>query len=143
MNSWIFQANPKFYRVDEALKVLSEHTWLTNQHAKYIAAGDTVFIWRCGKNAALVASGTVLTSPSLLEVAPEERKFEGEPLKFDGKRMRVKVQTRVIVPPIPREMILKRPELSSMAVCKGCTGTNFALPAEAAAAIDRIIDTRS
>jgi len=142
MSSWVFQANPNFYRVDAALEALSDHTWLTNQHFKHIILGDEVFIWRCGKNAALVAVGTVLSNPALLAVPPDERKFEAEPLKFDGRRLRVKVRMTKISPPVPREVLLREPELSSVAVFKGCTGTNFALSAGAVEAIHRVIDSR-
>ena len=142
MNSWVFQANPNFYRVDAALEALSDHTWLTNQHFKHIILGDEVFIWRCGKNAALVAVGTVLSNPALLAVPLDERKFEAEPLKFDGKRLRVKVRVRKISPPVPREVLLGEPELSSVAVFRCCTGTNFALSASAAATLHRVIDSR-
>jgi len=93
MNCWVFQANPKIYRVDAALEELSEHTWTVNQHRKEIAAGDEVFVWRCGENAALVAAGTVLTDPAMLEAFPEEQRFEAQPLKLDGKRLRVKIRT--------------------------------------------------
>lgn len=142
MNAWVFQANPKMYRVDAALDALSEHTWLTNKHSKHIIPGDEVFIWRCGKNAALVAVGTVLTDPASLEAPPEEKRFEASPLKFDGKRLRVKVRAQKVTPPVPRSILLKEAELSSIAVFKGCTGTNFKISADAAVAIHRLIDGR-
>jgi hypothetical protein len=84
----------------------------------------------------------VLSNPALLVGPPDERKFEAEPLKFDGKRLRVKVRISKISPPVPREVLLKEPELSPVAVFKGCTGTNFALTADAAAALHRVIDSR-
>jgi hypothetical protein len=142
VNSWIFQANPSIYRIDIALRILSEHTWLTNQHAKHIKAGDEAFIWRCGDEPAMVAVADVLTDPALLSMSEEEQKFEAEPLKFDGKRMRVKVRTRRLEPPIPRYMLLKDPALSQLAIFRGWTGTNFALKPEAAAAIHNIADSR-
>jgi hypothetical protein len=142
MNTWVFQANPNVYRVDAALKALSEHTWLTNQHFKHIVAGDEVFIWRCGKNAALVAVGTVLSNPTLLDVLPEERRFEAEPLKFYGKRLRVRIRTKVVNPPVPREVLLNEPGLSSIAIFPGWNGTNFAISGEIAAAVHRVIDPR-
>jgi hypothetical protein len=141
VNTWVFQANPDIYRVDAALKAFSEHHWLVNQHAKHIVTGDEVFIYRCGENAAIVAVGTVLCDPALLVVPPEEQKYEVEPLKFDGPRMRVRVRTRRIDPAVPRFQLLKDPDLGSVAVFKGCTGTNFAIPAGAVAAIHRILDT--
>lgn len=142
MNYWVFQANPDVYRVDAALKAFSEHTWLVNQHGKHIVSGDEVFIWRCGDDAALVALGTILTNPEPLTVPPEEKKYEVEPLKFDGARPRVKVQLERIIPVIPRYVLLKDPDLSGIAVFKGCTGTNFAISPAAAAAIHRIITSR-
>ena len=62
MESWLFQANPKFYRVRPALhhfKGTSQlTTWLVNAHKTKIKADDEVFFWeaaasgigRLGKN---------------------------------------------------------------------------------------------
>jgi len=41
---WIFQANPKYYDIDAALKHLSEQTWLVPQSHKQIQVGDTVSV---------------------------------------------------------------------------------------------------
>jgi 5-methylcytosine-specific restriction enzyme B len=51
---WIFQANPKYYDIESALKQLSEQTWLVPQSHKQIQVGDTTYIWRSGQNAGII-----------------------------------------------------------------------------------------
>jgi hypothetical protein len=144
LNTWIFQANPNSYLVDAALDSgLPELTWLVNKHRNHIKIDDDVLIWRCGKNAALVAEAKVLTDVKPMLVPAEEKKFEVTPAKFAGPQPRVKLRVKKVVPPIPRDLLLKQPELASVAVFKGCTGTNFALSADQAAAILRLIEVGS
>src|SRR5205823_7045995 len=52
---WIFQANPKIFDIDAALRELSELTWTVKHEATRAAVGDRVFIWRSGKEAGVVA----------------------------------------------------------------------------------------
>jgi hypothetical protein len=63
--TWIFQANPKLYNIDEAITHLSEMTWLVSAHKELISPGDRVFLWKSGPEAALVGEATVLTPPSV------------------------------------------------------------------------------
>ncbi|MGC2185261.1 MAG: EVE domain-containing protein, partial [Terriglobales bacterium] len=56
---WIFQANPKYYDIDSALKRLSEQTWLVPQSHKQIQVGDTAYIWRSGQDAGIIAVASV------------------------------------------------------------------------------------
>ena len=47
MAAWIFQGNPNTFDVDRYLdQCNSSVLWLVRQHAKDIAVGDIVFLWR-------------------------------------------------------------------------------------------------
>lgn len=61
---WIFQANPKYYDIESALKQLPEQTWLTSQSHKQIQVGDTAYIWKSGQSAGIIAVASVLTKPA-------------------------------------------------------------------------------
>ncbi|MGO9210331.1 MAG: EVE domain-containing protein [Terriglobales bacterium] len=138
-NTWVFQANPKAYLVDEALRSVNEHTWLVNQHRKQVHAGDRVFIWKCGPEAGLVGVGIVLTDPAYIEARPEERKFEKQPLKFDGKRWRVRVKTERLKVPILRKNMLSDSVLKSWRVVKGWQGTNSPVSSDIEIAIEKML----
>ena len=138
-NTWVFQANPNEYLVDEALKAFNEHTWLVNKHRNEIHVGDKVLIWKCGRNAALVGIGTVLTEPAEIEARPEEKRFEKEPIKFAGKKFRVRVRAEAVRVPIPRKRMLDDPILRSWFVVRGCQGTNFRVSSDIEMAIGKML----
>ena len=91
MNYWIFQANPKHYRIEDALQELGSISWRVPQYTEQIAPGDNVLIWRSGKQAGVVGLGTVQSIPHLASVPPSEKRFVADP-DSEGK-----AETRVIV----------------------------------------------
>ncbi|MFM7369652.1 MAG: EVE domain-containing protein, partial [Sphaerospermopsis kisseleviana] len=55
MNYWLFQGNPKYYKVIEAIKDFEQMPWLVTRYAKDIAIGDGVIIWVSGTQAGIYA----------------------------------------------------------------------------------------
>lgn len=45
MSYWLFQGNPKYYRILEAIRDLEQIPWLVTRYAKDIAVGDGVLVW--------------------------------------------------------------------------------------------------
>lgn len=138
-NAWVFQADPRHYLVDDALRNLPEQMWLVQQHRNEVRAGDKAFIWRCGKNAAMLGRGIVKTDPADIEPNPAELKFLAQPLRFDGKRCRVTVQTEKFSVPLTVARMQTDPVLSSWYFLKGLQGTNFRVMPEIEAAIERML----
>ena len=70
MTSWIFQGNPKKFRIDEYLRNRQLITWEIRQmHFKdKISTGDEVFIWRADGDktgsGGIVAKGEILSRPT-------------------------------------------------------------------------------
>ncbi len=65
MATWIFQGNPARFDVDDYLARYPNLVyWRTPRHAKEIAIGDRVFVWRAGQNAGAIASGVVVEEPA-------------------------------------------------------------------------------
>ncbi|GAA5531529.1 EVE domain-containing protein [Herpetosiphon gulosus] len=62
-NTWIFQAHPSLYRINEALKIEPKELWNINQHAKKVRRGDRALIWISGDHAGIYAIGTVQHDP--------------------------------------------------------------------------------
>jgi len=65
-DAWIFQANPKSFDVENALKHLHEFTWLASQHRDEIHTGDKVYLWevRTDSCSPLQSGGDHRTAPS-------------------------------------------------------------------------------
>ncbi|MFT4704654.1 MAG: hypothetical protein ACI81R_002361, partial [Bradymonadia bacterium] len=51
-HTWILQANPDYYNLDAALRLLDGPLdWTLNQHANRVSEGDVVFLWRASGRA--------------------------------------------------------------------------------------------
>lgn len=73
--AWFFQANPAHFDIDAALERLEEIWWRVPQYTYEVRHGDTVVIWRSGKDAGIVATGTVLQDPQSRQSEPAELPF--------------------------------------------------------------------
>jgi hypothetical protein len=131
-NSWLFQGNPKYYKIRLALhhfKTTSKlTTWLVKAHKTEISAGDEVFFWEAGPKAGLVGWGEIQTEPGRIQLEDEEAKFVVLKAKFDGLQLRVRIK-------VEGECYRSRSELRSIEglrtwapVRRGVEGTNFRIP---------------
>ncbi len=132
MESWLFQANPKFYKVRPALHhfIATSRltTWLVNAHKDRIKVGDEVFFWEAGPQAGLVGWGEVQTEPAKIPLEQEELQFVIVKAKFDGARLRVRIK---VEGECYRSRVQLRaiPALSNWApIRRGVEGTNFRIP---------------
>lgn len=139
MSCWAFQIDPAFYLVDDALRAHDEHTWLVQQHRKDIHVGDKVFIYRSGDQAALLARGNVQNEPEDMEPDPGEDKFLVNPLKYHGRRCRVKVKTERFAVPLSKTKMLSDPGLSSWFLLSGMEGTNFRVSRDIELALENLL----
>ena len=68
---WIFQSNPKYYRILEALEALDEIVFMITRYRNEIKKGDAVLLWVSGKYAGIYAIGKV--ADHIIErTSPEE-----------------------------------------------------------------------
>lgn len=65
MAYWLFQANPQYHRILEAIRDLSEIPWLVTRYRQYIQPGDGVLIWVAGERAGIYAIATVVSPPQI------------------------------------------------------------------------------
>src|ERR1051325_4068493 len=141
MASWLFQSNPELFDLASAIKALDEQTWLVNQHAKAIHAGDKVFFWETGKNAGIIGVGTILSEPTEIPEDPAEATFTRQPDKFAGTRLRVRVRTdHVLEPRLAKEQILGSSVLNRLPNIAFAHATNSPLKVEQEQELQRLID---
>ncbi|MEQ9564398.1 MAG: EVE domain-containing protein, partial [Pseudomonadales bacterium] len=128
-------ANPKYYDIIEALKQLDDFCWSVNQHKNKIRKGDRVYLWVSGKQAGIIAQGTILSAPQLMAEPPEEVKFHQQNnAPTEELRVMLHVEKR-FNPPILRSDLLNDPDLQSLTILKSAQMTNNPLPPEEAAAL--------
>src|ERR1017187_7495756 len=71
MRSWIFQSNPKKYRIFEAIRQVHKHeyrmVWHTQaQRAPSIHIGDRVYLWASSPKGGLLGTAEVETEPDVM-----------------------------------------------------------------------------
>lgn len=71
MVSWLFQANPKYSQILEAIQKLDRIYWLVTRYNKEIATGDQVLIWIAGKQAGIYALAEILEAPQFMDEPPD------------------------------------------------------------------------
>lgn len=129
VNYWIFQGNPKFYKVVEALNDNTLVTWSVKAFKKNIKKGDKVILWVTGEKPGCYA---------LCEVISDV--YEGMDEKFELKyytdlstneissKVKIKVTHNLASKPITKAQIDLINELSDLKV--GNQGTNFSATKE-------------
>ncbi|MBW1782369.1 MAG: EVE domain-containing protein [Deltaproteobacteria bacterium] len=130
-NAWIFQANPKIYDLENALKNLNVDRWSVAQHKEHIKKGDKVYFWQSGLNAGVLAVGQVLSDPKEMEDSPESMQFVKDPEKLTKIADRVEVKVNYVLPQIlKREELKDHDILKNLTILKAPNATNFAVTPE-------------
>lgn len=126
--SWIFQGNPKLFRMDDYLSSRAEVVWSVNQHKDDIELGDRVYFWRSGPSAGIVAIGRVI-SP-VMEMADDVPElWIGPPRKVSKLSNRVRVRVlKLLEPIVSRQRVGEI--LPRMAFLRASQGTNFSVKSE-------------
>ena len=138
--SWIFQGNPKYYDIEGSINALSRQKWSVRQHKKDIKTGDTVYMWKAGSDAGILAIGTVLTDPEDIPEDEEAKEFFISVEEFEDIETRVVINIdKVLDEPIRKDALLKHPILSQLRIIKSPQGTNFLLTSEEASALRDLI----
>lgn len=141
---WIFQANPRYFDLAGALSELSQIRFLTQQNSSKIHEGDVVFLWESGKNAGVVAVGTIVADPSVLQEQEEAIRFVKDPKKFSGGHLRVPVHIdQVLSKRIKRNLLLVHPVLGSLGVLRSPRGTNYAMTKSQVKAMIELVSKES
>lgn len=100
---WLFQANPKYSQILEAIQTLDGIYWLVTRYNKEISPGDRVLVWIAGKQAGIYAIAEV-------EEAPQ---FMAEPPDIDIWTMPIRAKARFYAPVRFQQKLLDAPLLKS------------------------------
>jgi hypothetical protein len=139
-NAWLFQANPKVYAVDDAVANREKLDWVVRQSGKEIHAGDRVYIWRSGSDGGVVASGTVLTEPTVMP-ADENDPYILDSASLGKAEPRVELRIDHVPPsPISRAQVLDHPVLNGLGVLAFANATNYKVTPEQDAALRQLLE---
>jgi hypothetical protein len=138
---WIFQANPKIYNIDGALNDLSELTWTVKHEATRASVDDHVFFWRAGREAGVIALGTIIEPPTVRENLPTEEQYLLNPERLGGAQSRVLVRVdRRLDEPLLRTAIAADPRLKDLMILRFANYSTFKVAPNHAEAILELIE---
>jgi EVE domain len=104
MKSWLFQANPKYSQILEAIQTLDGIYWLVTRYDKEITLGDRVLIWIAGKQAGIYAIAKVSEAPQFMD----------EPPDIDIWTMPIRAKARFYAPVTFQQKLIDAPLLKSV-----------------------------
>lgn len=135
--TWIFQANPNKYRIEESLQIEGAELWNLNQHTTEVEVGDRVLVWISGRKAGIYAIGTVTTSPLLQADSTTGQEYWRDPR--EGRRAKARVGVRydrvLLDRPLGKTYLEWDPQLRNLAILRRPRGTNFTVSEEEWAAL--------
>jgi len=143
-NYWIFQANPKIWKIEDALRDGMVETWAINQHKKDIKKGDKFIIYSTGSISSVCAAGEVLSDvrymkeKNIEDVTKYDQPDLGDRANQLTDRVDIKVIHNWVENQIPKVEIQGNAKLKGIKI--GSQGTNFSLTKEE---YDEIIKLRS
>lgn len=124
---WVFQANPQYYKIEDALRANVVHSWRVNQNKKNIYIGDKVILWVTGEKAGVYALATVKSEVVKLSDTPDEIKFYPDINEYDPNEevdsVELTIDYNLVENPILKTTILDHQILKNLT--RGLQGTNL------------------
>ena len=122
---WLFQGNPKYYRVLNAIADFEQMPWLVTRYGKEMNIGEGVLVWVSGKEAGIYATAEIVSLAEKLEDIPDRNYW------IDKSRLGIKPQAiirftaKFIEKPLLREQLKLDPVLKDLLVIRAPNSTNF------------------
>ena len=130
MAYWLFQGNPKYYRLLDAIRDLEEMPWLVTRYAKEMAVGDGVLVWMAGKEAGIYAIAEITETPQILRELPD-REYWLNTTRVQGKpQVKIRFLRKLIGQPLRRSELKQDLVLKNLSVIRAPSSTNFKVTAE-------------
>lgn len=130
---WIFQANPKSYRIIEAIQRLDHMQFLVNRYKNRIQVGDTVLLWSAGKYAGVYAQARVVEAVTDREPDDGDLAFWAD-LRSGGvskPRVVLEIEKRFLGNPLLKTTIAATEGLEKLLILRQPNGTNFPVDPDA------------
>ena len=129
---WIFQSNPKFYRVLEALQSLDRIQFLANRYKDRIQVGDVVLIWMSGRHAGVYAQARVVEGVAERKSDGDDASFWTDPSVASTVKPRVvlSIEKRFLANPLLKTTIASTEGLDKLLILRQPNGTNYPIESD-------------
>lgn len=143
-NVWIFQCNPKLYKIKEALsdsEVIRCFHWKVKQHKDKIAKGHFGIIWCSGLSGGIYAITELISDPGFFVESDSEKKYWIDLTGEQGSQYRVKMKIirNLAETPLIKDVIRNTGGLQNLSILRMPRGTNFFVTAEEWKLIEKLI----
>ncbi len=130
MAYWLFQGNPKYYRVIDGIRDFEQMPWLVTRYAKDIASGDGVLIWVSGKEAGIYALAEVTEPAQVLSQLPDRKYWTNASRAVDKAQAIIQFKQKLLDRPLLKTNLLLDPVLKNLLVIRAPNATNFKVTPE-------------
>jgi predicted RNA-binding protein with PUA-like domain len=128
---WLFQGNPKYYRIVDAIKDFEQMPWLVTRYAKDMVIGDGVLIWMSGEKSGIYAIAEIVEAPRTWEARPDIGYWiETSKLTPTSLHTKIRFTSKLVDKPLLRSDLLNNPVLKDLTVIRVPNSTNFKVTAE-------------
>jgi EVE domain len=126
VSHWLFQGNPKYYRLLEAIAQLDEIPWLVTRYNKEIQVGDGVLVWIAGEQAGIYAIAEIIEPPQIpIEISDLDYWIAIDNAKKDKPHVKLRFLRKLLGQPLRRNEIKYDPILKDLLVIRAPNSTNF------------------
>ena len=130
MTYWLFQGNPKYYRIIDGIRDFTQMPWLVTRYAKEMQPGDGVLIWISGKEAGLYAIAEIIEVPKLMQEVPDIGYWLDKSRLGEKPFATIRFTDKLLDRPLLRSELKQDPALSTLIVIRQPNGTNFKVSPE-------------
>lgn len=130
MTYWLFQGNPKYYRVIDGIRDFEQMPWLVTRYAKDIAPGDGVLVWVSGKEAGIYALAEVTEPAQVLSQLPDRKYWTDASRAVDKAQATIRFTSKLLERPLLKTNLLQDPSLKNLLVIRAPNATNFKVTPE-------------
>ena len=142
MAYWLFQGNPKYYRVLEAIKELEAIPWLVTRYANDIAPGDGVIIWLSGSQGGIYATAEVVEPAQFLTEIPDKKYWVDSTRALGKQQAIIRFTNKFLESPLLKNQLQEDSVLKNLLVLRAPNSTNFKVSLEEWEQVQKLIQEK-
>ena len=129
MAYWLFQGNPKYYRIIDGIRDFTQMPWLVTRYAKEMQPGDGVLVWMSGKDAGVYAIAEIIEVPKPMKDLPDIGYWVDTSPLGEKPFATIRFTDKLLDRPLLRSELMKDSVLQSLIVLRQPNSTNFKVTA--------------
>ena len=142
MAYWLFQGNPKYYRVLEAIRELEAIPWLVTRYANNIAPGDGVIIWLSGSQGGIYATAEVIEPAQFLTEIPDKKYWVDSTRALGKQQAIIRFTNKFVESPLLKNQLQEDSVLKNLLVLRAPNSTNFKVSSEEWEQVQKLIQEK-